>query len=840
MNVEERPMQARGQTLVIFALVLTVLIGVSALAIDYANWLLTDRKLQNVSDHAALAGASVFNQNVNNASCGVAPGQQLCVDARIHAWTSLNQELFPGRTLDVACLAAGNTLDVAGWSDASDAGCAAASFEGHHLWVSTPPPSNVSYQGPGLVNGALAGNYGIVWVRVDRPTQTFLSGIFGITARDRIGWATAGVLPNDFALQIFCRDGANPAGNNSGCVSKGVGIEGGGGIEIVRGDIGSNQSLQVTQQGGSGVVLRSGNVFLLEGVCGPSTWNCPPQATGGISDGNGNAKNAFYIPPQPVPHYESPIDYATQVACPTTQAAWDSNPVPCVPYWPSGAGSPGDWTCSTSDPSNYCGTPDYYDDVNTGDWAPHCDARTNPNAASDAHLRPYDDLGNSQFRGSQFNPQDIYRNIADSQDPSGTLNAVPNPTTLTGAPTNWVYSPDGDTTSYRVAIQPPNGVPDPGNLTVRYVLFKTDGGAIDAANGGNAVDVTVQLQEFVSGAWVTRGADSQQVATGEVIAYQHEVPVSAVVNYSALSLKITVATQNDGGGQQPNERGAGISWAEVETTNLSPALPPMISPGYYHSISIPANGCAILDPTGSQNGLKLGQLAGVYRFGPDATSAIELDPGALLIGDGVTLVFDTGFPDPTGGRGITLDAGAALMINTYVPGGYNPSVPLSALPQEALAAAWAIDPTTTAGIYQGESMWGPTGTGTVRGVCTDDNLPKTACIERGSYDPLTTPVVYRGITFYFTNNWPATTIRDRYQMSGSSGNEPGIAFRGILYAPYDDVKLTGGNGFNTIGQILSWTAKFAGQSTIFLDYPYARCEQTNSCLPYLLEPTVNQ
>jgi hypothetical protein len=52
------------------------------------------------------------------------------------------------------------------------------------------------------------------------------------------------------------------------------------------------------------------------------------------------------------------------------------------------------------------------------------------------------------------------------------------------------------------------------------------------------------------------------------------------------------------------------------------------------------------------------------------------------------------------------------------------------------------------------------------------------------------------------------------------------------------VKITGGNGFNTVGQVIAWTAKFAGQATIHLDYPYTRCVVTDSCLPYLLEPTV--
>jgi len=79
-------------------------------------------------------------------------------------------------------------------------------------------------------------------------------------------------------------------------------------------------------------------------------------------------------------------------------------------------------------------------------------------------------------------------------------------------------------------------------------------------------------------------------------------------------------------------------------------------------------------------------------------------------------------------------------------------------------------------------------------------------------------------------------IRQRFYMGGGSGPQPGIAFRGVLYAPYDNVKITGSNGFNTVGQVLAWTAKFnGGGPTINLDYPY----NYTPAAPYLLEPTVS-
>ena len=89
-----------GQVLVLFVLFLLVLLGVSAVGIDYATWLLTDRNLQNTADHAALAGASQFQDRTTATTC---TGTK-CYDARRQAWTSLNDELdlglLPGDNLE--------------------------------------------------------------------------------------------------------------------------------------------------------------------------------------------------------------------------------------------------------------------------------------------------------------------------------------------------------------------------------------------------------------------------------------------------------------------------------------------------------------------------------------------------------------------------------------------------------------------------------------------------------------------------------------------------------------------------------------------------------------------
>ena len=105
---------SRGQVLVLFVLFLLVLLGVSAVGIDYATWLLTDRNLQNTADHAALAGASEFQDRTTATNCS---GTK-CVDARAQAWSSLNDEL--GLGLDSTAIATLSASPRAsGWSGRS-------------------------------------------------------------------------------------------------------------------------------------------------------------------------------------------------------------------------------------------------------------------------------------------------------------------------------------------------------------------------------------------------------------------------------------------------------------------------------------------------------------------------------------------------------------------------------------------------------------------------------------------------------------------------------------------------------------------------------------------------
>jgi hypothetical protein len=830
-----------GQSLVLFAIFLTVLLGVSALGVDYATWLLTDRRLQNISDSAAVAGASVFGERIAQASCTSGAGAAKCDGARVQAWTSLNQQLGLGIAGQIACLADQDS-PASGETDASRCG-SATSFQGYRLWVSTPPPASGEYTGPGI-GGRYPNNFGIIFVRADLAVQSFFGRVFSVNPLPRIGWATAGSLPTDFALQVFCRN--NVAPESGVCVnSAGLTIDGQGGVRLIKGDIGSNESLTVTANTGSGVILESGNMFLVNRDCGPSTWNCGqiPATTGGIADDDprdipntANGKSAFYMAPLPVPRFQNPVT-GTVAAYNCTGADASSLCVPYKDQASSSPNSPGDWTCVTSGAGTLCGDPT----VTTLGGVSTVECTPRDGGTPNAHLLPKSDgSGNNAFSGSPaVSNGNLWTRIDDNPEASppdaDTTAPPPDP------PVDWVYSGNlntnggGSNATLSINLEPPFGRPQAGSTTVRYVVFKTNAGVIDGT--GNGVDVTVSLLQ--NGTSIA--ADVTHALDATPTGYEFTVANGQITDYTTLSLRFVF--QNTGSSNSnPDKRGGAVSWAEAQTPDVDPALPPMIPPGYYRSIDIPADGCAILDPTAAYSQLHAYQMPGIYRFGGSGannTKKIKLGDGSFLIGDGVTLVFDPGWPDSGSNQGVAIGANGALVLNTMRTIGTPPctptqpdatdvnwSTPLGLLPYSAVCAAWGVDPSDTVGVRPGANAWP---------YCDPADVSNAQCVPRSEYDPVDG---YRGVTFYFTPSaWPPSGITNRFEMQGGSGNEAGLAFRGVMYAPYDDVKITGGNGFNTVGQVLAWTAKFNGGSAyIDLDYPY----EFEIGPPYLLEPTVSR
>lgn len=859
-----RRLASTGQVLVLFVLFLLVLLGIAALAIDYAGWLLTDRYLQNVADHSALAGASEFRERQTQGTCTGGLGQPKCVDARAQMWTSLNEELDLGlSTITINCLASvgpdfGNSPE-AGETTSARASSGACTSEppvdfGHTIWVTTPPPDYAAYTDPG---GRFSSNFGVTFTRVDREVRSFLGGALGIRPDPRAGWATAGALQTSFALQVFCRDNIAPQGG--ACVnSAGLSIDGQGGIRLLRGDIGSNESLKVTANGGQGVQLHEGNMFLVNQVCSGATWNCPhgPPSLGGISDGvhtdgspNYVGKNAFYHAPLAVPHLASPLDAASITAYDCAGASPSNLCVPYKSQTSTTPTAPGDWDCFITGSFDRCGSP--FLDTSTTPPTVSCIGQGGGNPP--LHYYPTGiSTGASAVNPDAANPQsnaNKYRNIDDDFE-------VPDPDTTDppgNPPADYLYTNDinigpggggPQTTSFIVNL----GQSGPrllGTSTVRYTAFKTFGGVLD--NTANPVTLQVRL---LPGSGSTALAVDPITRTLSDVPQRFEFTVGAGIiptsQFNSLRLQFTF--ESSGGTTSADERGGAIAWAGIEHPLPQPALAPMIPPGYYRSIEIPDSSCAILDPTAEFSRLQPYQMPGIYRFGGTGSNndkKVAVGEGSYLIGDGVTLVFDEDWPASGSNQGVAIGRNAALVLNTMRLNGTSPpctpnetestyvnmSAPLTDLPHSAVCAAWAYDPGATVGIRPGQNAWDH---------CDPLDVTEPHCVNRSEYDP--TPG-YRGITFYFTpdGNWStphaSIDIQNRFEMQGgASTNEAGIAFRGVLYAPYDDVKITGSNGFSTVGQVLAWSAKFNGGSTfIDLDFPY----DPDSSAPYLLEPTID-
>jgi len=85
-----------GQVLVLFALFLLALLGISALAIELRELARRRRNLQNVADHAALAGASAICPTHSQGPAAAArPGQMQA--ARAQAMDVINADLGSAR-----------------------------------------------------------------------------------------------------------------------------------------------------------------------------------------------------------------------------------------------------------------------------------------------------------------------------------------------------------------------------------------------------------------------------------------------------------------------------------------------------------------------------------------------------------------------------------------------------------------------------------------------------------------------------------------------------------------------------------------------------------------------
>jgi hypothetical protein len=264
--IRRRDGREPGQVLVLFALFLVVLIGATAITVDYGSWLKVRRDYQNVADAAALAGGGFLSRPIDATKR---------TQARRSAWESFNSQLGLGLTTSQL-----NTLQGSNTPAGSP-----LTAGGYRLWVSTPPIESAAKY-PGVFSGA-NDRYLFTWVEKENPS--FFSHVFGQGERTVSAWATAGVFAGQFAVITLRRNGQNGPANATDIDLAGNNTV----LKVANGDVGGNWGMKLNS--GSNLYLTGdADAYLVDYTsCGSSCWSANQ-----ISDGppTFNLKTAQQLP----------------------------------------------------------------------------------------------------------------------------------------------------------------------------------------------------------------------------------------------------------------------------------------------------------------------------------------------------------------------------------------------------------------------------------------------------------------------------------------------------------------------------------------------------------------
>jgi Putative Flp pilus-assembly TadE/G-like len=235
---------------------------------------------------------------------------------------------------------------------------------------------------------------------------------------------------------------------------------------------------------------------------------------------------------------------------------------------------------------------------------------------------------------------------------------------------------------------------------------------------------------------------------------------------------------------------------------------PHIGPGWYHDLRIDAGNCLVLDPTHTytdpdnadpalrgQTNLPATQQPGIFYI----TGNLDVQTNALVVGDGVSVFFR-----PNGTNGQFQPSGGGVMdLNT---GKSNPSSP-----PDMRKAAYMTDGNYTYGWNAGLGEW-------VYNTSLNTDSSRT------------------GIAIYVAKPSQlgiGTVDANTNVIKVQAGS--GLAWRGVTYAPHDNIEIAGQPDHDGIGQFVSWTFKFAGGTNVRQTY-----DGPDVSLPRLVEPHLGQ
>ena len=223
--------------------------------------------------------------------------------------------------------------------------------------------------------------------------------------------------------------------------------------------------------------------------------------------------------------------------------------------------------------------------------------------------------------------------------------------------------------------------------------------------------------------------------------------------------------------------------------------------GRYNNISVPNNKCVVLDPTFNP---VTGKKNGIFYI----TGTLDINNSGLVIGDGVTLVFASG-------ADLNMNAGASISLNS----GNTTNNPLASA-CGGIAGGGITN--CRFGAFAARSGASAVSYSWTTGLAPTYSAP-TDPFERGM-----AAYVCKSAADCGSGGGPSTNI---LQMNSSSG----IDYRGLIYAPFDNVKVAGQPTHQDIGQLVSWTAQFTGGSTIRQTF-----DGPDQATPVLLEPHLGQ
>jgi hypothetical protein len=212
---------------------------------------------------------------------------------------------------------------------------------------------------------------------------------------------------------------------------------------------------------------------------------------------------------------------------------------------------------------------------------------------------------------------------------------------------------------------------------------------------------------------------------------------------------------------------------------------PRIGPGWYDDIDV--SGCLILDPVHNyadpndadddgdfvETDVPQGQQAGIFYI----TGTLNVNNNSLVVGDGISLVLRETSNQPA----LQVNGDGAVDVNTGVTG------------VNRKKAAFKTDGNYSYTFNTTLNVW----------EYTANNLDKS-----------TTGVAVYAVKPDQTGNTTSDASTDLIKVAAGAA----LAWQGILYAPRDNIVLSGQPSHDDIGQFICWTVKIAGGTTINQTY----------------------